>query len=244
VEGERYYDGGNTIGRLASAAEGRDHFDTPEPPLLEGYISLAIERPEWADGIARFTSDIRPMDDMNGIWDLDLRAKGEKGPIKLTYEVLGGVPDDIQVALLDLMERRTYRLTAGEKPEAITEYNESLPYHLKVISGTADFVDGAIEEALSQLPEDFALTQNYPNPFNSVTTMEYALPKPARVSLRIYNVLGKEIVTLINDWQDIGYHETVWSGADYSGRDIASGVYFAVLQSEGVIKTIKMVLLK
>ncbi|MFC1618924.1 FG-GAP-like repeat-containing protein [Candidatus Neomarinimicrobiota bacterium] len=244
VEGERYYDGGNTIGRLAGAAEGRDDFDTPEPPLLEGYISLAMDQPDWSDGTARFTSDIRPMDDMNGIWDLDLRTRGEKGPINLTFEVVGNVPDDIQVALLDLMERQAYGLTVGEKPEAITEYNESLPYYLKVISGTADFVDGAIEEALSQLPEDFALAQNYPNPFNAVTTIEYALPKPARVSLRVYNVLGKESVTLLNDWQDIGYHEIVWSGADDLGRDIASGVYFAVLQSEGVIKTRKMVLLK
>ncbi|MFC1483469.1 LamG-like jellyroll fold domain-containing protein [Candidatus Neomarinimicrobiota bacterium] len=244
VEGERYFDGGNIIGRLAGAAEGRDHFDTPEPPFLEGFVSLAMDQPDWAEGAARFTSDIRPMDDINGIWDLDLRTRGEKGPINLTFKVVGNVPDDVQVALLDLMERQAYGLTAGEKPEAITEYNESLPYHLKVISGTADFVESTIEEVLSQLPEDFALAQNYPNPFNAVTTIEYALPKPSRVSLRVYNVLGKEIVTLLNDRQDIGYHEIIWNGVDYSGRDIASGVYFAVLQSEGVIKSIKMVLLK
>jgi hypothetical protein len=180
----------------------------------------------------------------NGLWDLDLRTKGEAGPIIITYNIQGEVPSGSQVVLLDLVQRRACDLTAGEPPEAITNYSENLPYRLKVITGTPDYVQGAIEEALAQLPEEFTLSQNYPNPFNPSTTIEYALPLPARVSLRVYNLLGREIAVLVNDWQDMGYYEIVWQGRDRAGRSVASGVYFAVLQADGHLLTRKMLLLK
>jgi len=101
-----------------------------------------------------------------------------------------------------------------------------------------------MQETLAALPEDFALHQNYPNPFNPATTIEYALPRPARVSMRVYNLLGQEIATLVNDWQDSGYLEIVWHGRDRAGRSVASGVYFAVLYADGHILTRKMVLLR
>ena len=260
AEGARYFDEGNTIGRIPGASNDRDEFDSPEPPYLEGYISLALDRPDWSAnaGMSRFTSDVRTLEETNGLWDLDLRTKGETGPITITYYIQGEVPPGLsgglsgiltgqtgsQVVLLDLVQRQACDLTAGEPPEAITNYSENLPYRLKVITGTPDYVQGAIEEALAQLPEEFALSQNYPNPFNPSTTIEYALPLPARVSLRVYNLLGREIAALVNDWQDIGYYEIVWQGRDQAGRSVASGVYFAVLQADGHLLTRKMLLLK
>ncbi|MFB0515579.1 MAG: LamG-like jellyroll fold domain-containing protein, partial [Candidatus Neomarinimicrobiota bacterium] len=244
VEGERFYDGGNTIGRLPDAREGRDDFDTPEPPLLEECIALTMERSDWAGGSPLFTSDIRSLEEVNGIWDLDLHTRGETGPVAITYEFQGEVPLDIRVVFLDLVRRLICDLIAGQKMEPITGYNEKIPYHFKVIAGTPDYVQGTIAEALAQLPEEFALSQNYPNPFNPSTVIEYALPEPARVSLRVYNLLGREIVTLIDDWRDIGYHEVIWNGRERAGIPAASGIYFAVFQAEGILRTRKMVLLK
>ena len=246
AEGKRYFDAGNVIGRIEGASDDRDEFDSPEPPYLEGYISLALDRPDWSPnaGMSLFTSDVRALDETNGLWDLDLRTRGEAGPITITYNIQGEAPPGSQVVLLDLVQRRACDITAGEPPEAITNYSEQLPYRLKVIAGAPDYVRGAIEEALAQLPEEFALSQNYPNPFNPSTTIEYALPLPARVSLRIYNLLGREVAALVNDWQDMGYHEIVWQGRDQAGRSVASGVYFAVLHADGHILTRKMLLLK
>jgi len=246
VEGEQYFDAGNVIGRLRGAIEERDEYDHPEPPYLDGYVSLAMDRPEWSpnSGMSRFTSDVRALEETNGAWDLDLRTKGETGPIAITCAIQGEVPPDIQVVLLDLARRQTCDITGGEQQEAITDYSEQLPYHLKVIAGTPDYVQGAIEEALARLPEEFALSQNYPNPFNPSTTIEYALPLPARVSLRVYNLLGREIAVLVNDWQDMGYYEIIWQGRDRAGRSVATGVYFAVLHADGHVLTRKMVLLK
>ncbi|MBW8034414.1 MAG: T9SS type A sorting domain-containing protein, partial [Planctomycetes bacterium] len=246
VEGTHYFDEGNTVGRIQGASEDRDEYDHPEPPYLEGYVSLAMDRPDWSpnSGMSLFTSDVRALDEANGVWDLDLRSRGETGPITLACELQGEVPPGVQVVLLDLAQRQVYDLTAGVPPEAITDYRGELPYHFKVITGTPDYVQGAIEEALAQLPEEFALSQNYPNPFNPSTTIEYALPKPAKVSLRVYNLLGREIAALIDDWQDLGYHEIVWHGRDRAGRSVASGVYFVVLQADGLMLTRKMLLLK
>ncbi len=246
AEGARYFDEGNTIGRIEGASNDRDELDSPEPPYLDGYISLAMERPDWSPsaGMSLFTSDVRALDETNGLWDLDLRTRGETGPITITYNIQGEVPPGSQVMLLDLAQRRACDLTAGEPPEAIANYSEQLPYRLKVIAGTPEYVQGAIEEALAQLPEEFALSPNYPNPFNPSTTIEYALPLPARVSLRVYNLLGREIAVLVNDWQDMGYYEIIWQGRDQAGRSAASGVYFAILQADGRVLTRKMLLLK
>ena len=126
----------------------------------------------------------------------------------------------------------------------LPRYTETFPRRLNVVAGDAQFVAGAVEEILSGLPEAFALAQNYPNPFNPNTTLRYALPHPARGSLKVYNLLGQEIISLVQGWMDMGRHEIVWDGRDGAGRNIASGIYSAVFSADGKIITRKMVLLK
>ena len=72
-----------------------------------------------------------------------------------------------------------------------------------------------------QLPKEFVLEQNYPNPFNPTTTIRYALPKESKVQLRIYNVLGQEVKTLVDEIQDVGYKSVEWNSGS-----VASGIYF------------------
>lgn len=94
------------------------------------------------------------------------------------------------------------------------------------------------------LPLRFALAQNYPNPFNPSTTFEYSLPVSARVSLTIFNILGREIRTLGRSEQPAGYHTILWDGLDESGSRVSSGVYFYRLAAGPYSHTRKMVLLK
>ncbi len=244
LEGRTYTDKGNIIGRLAGATETLDRFDNPEPPYIDGYVSLAMERPEWGDQLPRFTTDIRALDVANGTWDLGVHIKGEQGPVELTPRLSGELPANTAVLLVDLLFLKQYVLLDTEVRVTMTDYREQFPYHLKVVAGDATWVLAAVEEIFSALPEDFALSQNYPNPFNPSTTIEYALPRPARVSLRIYDLLGREMVTLEQGWQDMGYHQVVWNGRDRRGASLASGVYFAVFQAERTIRTRKMLLLK
>ena len=89
------------------------------------------------------------------------------------------------------------------------------------------------------VPENCSLKQNYPNPFNPTTTIEYTLPRASFVTLTVYDLLGREIHTLVNEPQLPGNHSIV-----FDALDIPSGVYFYKLQSEHFSETRKMLLVR
>ncbi len=94
------------------------------------------------------------------------------------------------------------------------------------------------------LPTEYALSQNYPNPFNPITTIVYALPERSHVKITIINVLGQEVVTLINEEKLPGEYRTTWSGSNASGQPVATGVYFYRIAAGDYTATKKMLLLK
>ena len=88
-------------------------------------------------------------------------------------------------------------------------------------------------------PKEFKLEQNYPNPFNPTTTIQYQLPTDARVTLKVYDILGSEVTTLVNEEQEAGYKEV-----QFTGSNIASGMYVYRIQVGEYVSTRKMMLLK
>jgi hypothetical protein len=88
-------------------------------------------------------------------------------------------------------------------------------------------------------PTTFALKQNYPNPFNPSTTIEYALPQTAVVSLKVFNVLGQEVKTLTNNVESAGVHSI-----QFDATNMTSGVYFYRLQAGSFSQVKRMLLLK
>jgi len=91
----------------------------------------------------------------------------------------------------------------------------------------------------NSLPNKFILHQNYPNPFNPTTTIEFSIPQTEFVTVKVYNIVGNEITTLINDELSTGYHSIQWDGSHQP-----SGVYFVKIESSSFVQTKKMVLLK
>ncbi|HEY9166068.1 MAG TPA: T9SS type A sorting domain-containing protein [Candidatus Kryptonia bacterium] len=91
----------------------------------------------------------------------------------------------------------------------------------------------------STAPSSFALYQNYPNPFNPTTVISYRLPVGSHVTLKVYDVLGREVATLVDGLQNQGKHEVTFEGSRF-----ASGVYFYRLSAEGQVRVSKMLLLK
>lgn len=75
------------------------------------------------------------------------------------------------------------------------------------------------------IPERFELHQNYPNPFNPMTTIGYEQPGDGRISIFVYDVLGRIVATLLDEHQRAGYRSVIWDGTDDSGRPVASGLY-------------------
>ena len=91
----------------------------------------------------------------------------------------------------------------------------------------------------NSIPLDFNLSQNYPNPFNPVTRIQYSVNSMELVSLKIYDILGNEVATLVNKEQPAGRYELM-----FNAEELSSGIYFYKLQSGSLIQTKKMILLK
>ncbi|MCX7833838.1 MAG: M20/M25/M40 family metallo-hydrolase [Ignavibacteria bacterium] len=89
------------------------------------------------------------------------------------------------------------------------------------------------------IPKVYELSQNYPNPFNPVTKINYAIPKNSFVTLKIYDLLGREVATLINEEKPAGYYSI-----DFDASNLSSGIYFYRLSAGDFIKTMKMTLMK
>ncbi len=89
------------------------------------------------------------------------------------------------------------------------------------------------------MPGRYALTQNYPNPFNPSTKINFSLPRVSCVNLSVYNLLGQKVETLIKKEMVAGNYNVTWDGID-----VASGIYFYRLESNGFVETKKMLLLK
>jgi len=104
--------------------------------------------------------------------------------------------------------------------------------------------DMDVDPQLNVLPGKFALYPNYPNPFNPATTIRYELPKVSKVQLVIYDIYGREVVTLVNKTMSAGPHFVRWKGTDGYGRDLASGVYICRFRAGDFTSSRKLLLIK
>lgn len=94
------------------------------------------------------------------------------------------------------------------------------------------------------VPIRFALHPNYPNPFNPNTTIRYDLPENSAVTLRLYNILGQEVRTLVNRRETAGFKSVVWNGRNNAGHQVSTGIYILRLQAGPFRKTIRMMMVK
>lgn len=98
---------------------------------------------------------------------------------------------------------------------------------------------------LAQVDEKtFQLEQNYPNPFNPSTTIRYKLEQPGQVRLSIFDITGREVMRVMDQYQVGGSYSVTWNGRDEAGQQLASGVYFARLNVNGAFSTMRMMLAK
>jgi len=99
----------------------------------------------------------------------------------------------------------------------------------------------SVEDEITGLPNHYSLQQNYPNPFNPSTVIHYQIPKLSNVSLKVFDILGREIATLVNKEQQAGNYSVDFSMKNYH---LSSGIYFYRLSAGNFIQTKKMILIK
>jgi hypothetical protein len=105
--------------------------------------------------------------------------------------------------------------------------------------GGIDSIRVSVEHVGTTIPQSFSLSQNYPNPFNPTTKIEYAVPTMQKVILRLYDVLGREVRTLVNEQQSPGVYRV-----EVNAEGMASGVYFYRLEAGPFVQTRRMLVLK
>jgi hypothetical protein len=156
-----------------------------------------------------------------------------------SYEALR-IRDEITISGLTSV---SYNFVAKNGAQVSVHAVDSNPPNSGAINADGTSYSGAMTttgvEQISGLPNDYTLSQNYPNPFNPTTNIEYSITEESFVELKVFDVLGNEIVTLVNQEQSAGIYR-----ADFNAANLPSGMYFARITANEYTQVVKMTLLK
>lgn len=117
-------------------------------------------------------------------------------------------------------------------------------YNIGIWKRSLTEITTEVKNTINSLPENFFLSQNYPNPFNPSTTIKFSIPNSQFAILKIYDILGREVVTLVNEEKQPGTYEITFNVETLHGASLPSGVYFYRLQTGTFSETKKFVLIK
>ena len=170
-------------------------------------------------------------------WDLN----------ELPAHISMSLTDNTTNSTIDLTQQSELSFTTVAKGSFPSSGNEAVSIYPEL--GNSNFIVnisysemGTDNEEL--MPIQYALHQNYPNPFNPTTTLRYDIPETGLVNIIIYDMLGRQIKTLINQTQDAGYRSVIWDATNDYGKSVSAGIYLYQIQAGEYISTKKMVLLK
>ena len=166
--------------------------------------------------------DIRPLSSDGDTWNLTVMTGDAFAQTRLTFGATDGISNQgFEATLVDLIKGLAYDITKQKTILGTTGKDGVGTYRLVV--GTPSFVEKKLG-GLALIPNEPSLYNNYPNPFNPETIIRYAVPgtmKTAQVLLKVYNILGQEVRTLVNESVTPGFYEV-----SFDGRDLSSGTYF------------------
>jgi len=202
-------------------------------------------------GTNAYRPEIDPVDFIVRSKEFILRSSGGVAGIQIEVEAPGGITINENSGLTTsyhTVDGKTvilmYSLDGTTLPNGDIVLFGS-PDDFNIISGTAANRGGdEINSRLSEIPFTFSLAQNYPNPFNPVTTIQFSIPVSGDITLKVYDILGQEVVTLIEGSVTAGTHHVIWNGTNMNTLQVPSGVYIYRLQSDMTTLSHKMILMK
>jgi hypothetical protein len=242
-----YHDSQNRIGLHPEAAADYDMYDFPsEPHTPDGAEALRFDWQIPKDDRRKtyLAADIRNAGDSTYVWTGILKGDLSHESITTSFNFDGEMRMDHRLVMLDLGSRQEFGVSDGFSVVLNTIPQRKLDRRIKFFYGPEDWIQTSVKEELSLIPDTYHLTQNYPNPFNPVTVIEYQIPKDERVKLAIYNILGQEVITLVDREMYAGYYSISWDGRNSMGSRVSAGTYFYLLQTHEYKGVKKMVLLK
>ena len=138
-------------------------------------------------------------------------------------------------------ERRDAVIGFGSMPQLCPT---SFPVHRVHTDELLALLGSVDAQGRPTIPTEYFLAQNYPNPFNSMTRIQFGLPKATHVKIKIYDIMGREVITLVDTDMKAGYYTNVWKGRNKDNVPISSGMYFYQIKAGNYLKTKKMILVK
>ncbi|MGA9120788.1 MAG: T9SS type A sorting domain-containing protein [Bacteroidota bacterium] len=193
------------------------------PPTNQVGIQSFLLR-KWTDN-SDTTWAFDPHSDVNQIWPVNEQLRYSNATLKTAG--MGGFP----LGDLSRWWKSFPTIYSGWTAQAATEDQT-------ITDLLTNGITGVVQEGVA-VPQTFELSQNYPNPFNPVTTIKYSIPQSGSVSLKVYDVLGREVATLFEGAQRAGNYTV-----QFDGTKLASGIYFYTLQAGNASTTKKMVFMK
>jgi hypothetical protein len=231
---------GSAIGMVRDANEGDDSYDLYMPPFIGG-SNLVVYFNNQNEEMLR---DFRPLNEEGGIWEMHVITGDEGARVKLQLPEKLNLPDpEFEAYLIDIDQRMAHNL---KKISSLEINSGTGNRNFRVIVGKKSFVEQN-NAGVKLAPSEIKLYTNYPNPFNPETVIRYTISDASpsyTVTMKIFNMLGQELATLVNEQQVPGYYEVRWNARGYS-----SGIYFYQMSvSNGSNKAFheikKMVLMK
>jgi hypothetical protein len=224
----------STIGlSICTKAGATDTFDvgldTPAPPVLFTFAA-ALRIAKFPDLLLQ---DCRDAAADSLAWQLEIfKSNGAASIIRWDASE---IPSGAKLFLISASD--TVNMLAQDSIRVVGDAKCVIKYERGAATG--------VKDARSvTLPAHYALLQNYPNPFNPETVIPCQLPEAGYVVIKIYNMLGQEVRTLVDGRMLAGNHKVQWNGRDETGRQLDSGVYFIQLRAGNVALTRKIMLLK
>ncbi len=234
----------------------------PTPAKLHSVSTI------WTDDIAKFAwEDTR--NDGGGIYAQNINPNGALGNIPVPVELTSftGVQNGSTITLnwntATELNNRGFDVERTEmnqnnwqrvgfvqgngtstNPHAYTFADKNLnagsySYRLKQVDNDGSYKYINLSESFTIEPGDYSLSQNYPNPFNPTTVIKYSVPEKNQVTIKIYNVLGSQVATLVNEVKPAGNYEV-----SFNASELSSGVYYYTISAGKFTSTKKMILMK
>ena len=225
------------FGIAADAVKTLDRYDFRKPHAVGDVASITFQHPEWDEAHSAFASDIRPPIEDLEQWEFVLEHLDSEIS-QLSFEGLDQLPDELAVFLINTGDGSTVNLLENQNYEFFPS-NSMMKFVISV--GTQEQVREFINTVK---PESPFMSQNYPNPFNPTTSLSYALPEAASMSLIVYDIHGEMVKRLHSGQQSAGWYMEQWDGVNEAGQSVPAGLYFARLQAGTYSNTIKMLMIK
>jgi hypothetical protein len=224
AESDLARDDDNIAGVIEDAELQWDCYERYEPPPIGEFVTVSFPHLDWQDYPDIHTTDYRPPSAGGHSWNFSVDTNIPNKLVGLEFGNIESVPPEFEIQLIDL----TLNMTEDLRQESLYRYSSGRVggrRDFKIVVGDAHFVEGNVS-AYVEIPSDYELSQNYPNPFNPATTISFGLPEGGRVFLTVFNILGQEVVTLMDGVErGAGFTSAFWDGRDRSGALVPSGIY-------------------